>query len=173
MRINCLVIIFGYDHNLTSKYKHYLDRAIKIIKSNWPELILTTGSYEGNRKDFTDEAAFIASYLKQHNIAGKIITDSNGLTTLQNLKDAKEMLVNSEITAKRIIIFCEGARCCKVKILSYLVFKRKLEFGCYELIEERRARIYEKYWNTPYDILGYFLNFLEKRKIAERKNSKK
>ena len=167
-KINCLVIVLGYNHNLTSRYKHYLDLAYKTIEKNRAEIVLTTGSYEGNREDFTDEAAFIAAYLRQHKITAEIIADSQGITTMQNLMDAKKMMAEKEINTKKIIICCEGIRRFKVKVLGYLVFKRKLELVCWDLIENRRDRLYEKYWNTPRDILGYFLPFIERRKINKR-----
>ena len=171
-KINCLVIVLGYDHNLTNRYKHYLDLACETIKKNRAEMVLTTGSYEGRREDFTDEAAFIVSYLLQHKITAEIIADPQGITTLQNLKDAKKMMAEKEIEAKKIIICCEGIRRFKVKVLGHLVLRRRVELVCYELIEKRRDRLYEKYWNTPRDILGYFLPFIERRKVNKRTKNK-
>ncbi len=165
--------MLGYDHNLTTKYKHYLDLAIETIRKNQAEIVLTTGSYEGNREDYTDESAFIKEYLHQHKIAAEIIADPQGITTLQNFKDAKKLMAEREIDPERIIICCEGIRLFKIKVLSYLVLKRRLKFVAYELIENRRARLYEKYWNTPHDILGFFLPFLERNKIAKRRGIKK
>ncbi|MBN1326199.1 YdcF family protein [Candidatus Falkowbacteria bacterium] len=168
-KINCLVIILGYNYRLTNNYKHYLDQAAQIIRENRAEYVITTGSYEGGRKDFTDEATFIASYLREHKIATKILIDSLGLTTQRNFENAKEIIRQNEIVAKKIVICCEETRLFKVRILSYLIFKRKLKFAYWKLIEKRRDVLYEKYWNTPRDILGFFLPFIEKQKIQKRK----
>jgi hypothetical protein len=165
--------VLGYDHNLTTKYKHYLDLAIETIKKNRVEIVLTTGSYEGSREDYTDESAFIKEYLHQHKIAAEIIADPQGITTLQNFKDVKKLMAEREIEPEKIIICCEETRRFKIRVLSCLVLKRIASLVCYELIENRRARLYEKYWNTPHDILGFFLPFLERSKIAKRRKIKK
>jgi hypothetical protein len=172
-KINCLVIVLGYDHNLTEKYKHYLHLATEMIKKNRAEVVLTTGSYEGKHEGYTDEAAFIKDYFLRHKISAEIIADPLGITTLQNLKNAKKMVAEREIQPEKIIICCEGIRLFKVKVLGYLIFKRKLEFVYWGLIEKRRDIFYEKFWNTPRDILGFFLPFLERRKIAKRQGLKK
>lgn len=172
-KIKCLVIVLGYDHNLTEKYKHYLHLAIETIIKNRAEIVITTGSYEGNREDYTDEAAFIKDYFHRHKVLAEIIADPQGITTLQNFKDAKKMMAERKIDPERIVICCERTRRFKIRVLSFLVLKRIAGLACYELIEKWREKLYEKYWNTPCDILGYFLPFLEKRKIAKRQGIKK
>ena len=167
--INCLVIVLGYGYNLTQNYKRYLDMAQKTIRKNHAEVVITTGSYKGNKLDFTDEAAFICDFLHSHGVNAQIITDPNGITTLQSIKDAKKILDQGMFRAKKIIICCEKNRCLKVRVLGFLEFKKIVELKSSELIKNRRDRWYEKYWNTPRDILGYFLPFLEKRKIQQRK----
>lgn len=171
-KINCLVIVLGYSYHLTQSYKHYLDMALTAIKDNGAEIVITTGSYEGNRADYTDEAEFIADYLHSHRITAEIFTDPLGITTLQNLRNAKKMMKEKGIEAKKIVICCEGVRRFKVRILSTLLYKKLLKIKDWEMIEDRNDKLYEKYWNTPRDILGYFLPFIEKRKAKKRQQKR-
>ncbi|MEK7452755.1 MAG: ElyC/SanA/YdcF family protein [Patescibacteria group bacterium] len=166
---NVLVVVLGYGCHLTEPMKHYLDLVIDFSEISDVVAIVTTGGYT-NRKNApgVSEAGMMADYLKECGVVVPLILEESSVTTNQNLQSITRVISERNFDYKRLVIFCDGARSIKVKILARLILGHWPEVMTYELTKSFIAKLKQLFIATPFDVLASKFPFFEKMELRRK-----
>jgi len=99
------------------------------------------------------------SYLKKFTEKWQLITEKNALSTLENILNCKNIIINKKISAANINVFCEQTRNKKVKTLARRIFDNKYRIKIYPIDFDNSRNRY----------LGY--EFIRQKETTELKHA--
>lgn len=168
---DALVVVLGYGCHLTEPMKRYLDFVASFVETGNIGSIITTGGYT-NRKSApgVSEAGMMAAYLKERGVTLPIILEETAVTTNENLRSVIRIARERRLTDKRIVVFCDGARSFKVRILARLILGRWPEIRAYKLTKGLVAKIKQLLVATPLDVLASQFPFFEKMELRRKEH---
>jgi len=166
---DALVVVLGYGCHLTESIRKYLDCVVGFVETNNVVAIIVTGGYT-NRKSApgVSEAGMMAAYLRKRGVTKSIILDETAVTTNENLHSIIRIMRERRFVDKKIVIFCDGARSFKVKILGRLILGFWPEIRTYELTKGLISKIKQLLIATPFDILASQFPFFEKMEVRRK-----
>lgn len=122
-----VVVVCGYGCHLDTPLKPYLDRVVRFINKQLPDLVVFCGGYtQGKSAPGVSEASLMTGYVKEK-LAGlhvDIVSEDGSYTTLENIREAGQQIrlwilrnVGRRVNL-RITIFCEAHRAPLVIMLA-------------------------------------------------------
>lgn len=168
---DALVVVLGYGCHLTEPMKCYLNSVVSFVKTNNVLAVVTTGGYT-NRKSAPgiNEAGMMAAYLKERGVETPIILEKTAVTTNENLRSVAEIIRERRLAGHRLVIFSDGARSFKVKVLARLILGRWPEVKTYELTRGLVAKLKQVFVATPLDVLASQFPFFEKMELWRKEH---
>jgi hypothetical protein len=168
---DALVVVLGYGCHLTEPMKCYLNSVVSFVETNNVAAVVTMGGYT-NRKSAPgiSEAGMMAAYLKARGIETPIILEETAVTTNENLRSVAGIIHERRFAGHRVVIFSDGARRFKVKVLARLILGRWTEVKTYELTKGLVAKLKQVFVATPLDVLASEFPFFEKIELQRKEH---
>ncbi|MDP3947562.1 MAG: ElyC/SanA/YdcF family protein [bacterium] len=174
-----VVVVCGYGCHLTDSIKKYLDAVLNYLLENRGKrtfIIIPSGGFTNQvTAPGVSEAGMMADYLREscrmfapHEVV--FIPEDRAITTLENLKNAREFIDKSLTPPNKITIFCDESRQWKICYLAKRIFQ-----GFHSV--EVRPHVFGRSWNdklkqylvaTPVEILALYFPRVNNRMRARR-----
>ena len=149
-----LLIILGYGiYQKEPLYTRYLDRALEILSSENPDLIIATGWKTNKNFPEVSEASSIKAYVvqKEPALELKIFLEESSVSTMRNILNAKELIAQQTDELATCIVVCDSIRIPKTFYLTAKYFSDLL--GQHITEEDIYTRLLE-YYNAGTDLLN-------------------